>query len=65
VVGFAVLFAIALGYRAIDETVGFDGSEEALLVASVGLLVLWSVAAVGLAAKVLQMLRRNLEPQPS
>jgi len=65
VVGFAVLFAIALGYRAIDETVGFDGGEEALLVASVGLLVLWSVAAMGLAAKLLQMLRRSLEPQPS
>ena len=65
VVGFAVLFAIAIGYRVIDEAVGFDGDEEALLVASVGLLVLWSVAAMGLAAKLLQMLRRNLEPQPS
>lgn len=65
VVGFAVLFAIALGYRVIDEAVGFDGDEDALLVASVGLLVLWSVAAMGLAAKLLQMLHRSLEPQPS
>jgi uncharacterized membrane protein len=64
VVGFAVLFAIALGYRAIDEAVGFDG-DEALLVASVGLLVLWSVAAMGLAAKLVQMLHRSLWPQPS
>ena len=48
----------------IDEAVGFDG-DEALLVASAGLLVLWSVAAMGLAAKLLQLLRRNLEPQPS
>jgi len=65
VVGFALLFAIAIGYRVIDEAVGFDGDEEALLVASAGLLVLWSVAAMGLAAKLLQALRRNLEPQPS
>ena len=65
IVGFAVLFAIAIGYRVIDEAVGFDGDEEALLVASVGLLVLWSVAAMGLAAKLLQALRHDLEPQPS
>ncbi len=65
VVGFALLFAIAIGYRVIDEAVGFDGGDDALLVASVGLLVLWSVAAMGLAAKLLQALRRSLEPQPS
>ena len=64
VVGFALLFAIAIGYRVIDEVVGFDG-DESLLVASVGLLVLWAVAAMGLAAKLLQALRRTLEPQPS
>jgi uncharacterized membrane protein len=64
VVGFALLFAIAVGYRAIDAAVGFDGNESSL-VASVGLLVLWSVAAMGLAAKLLQLLRRTLEPQPS
>ena len=65
VVGFAVLFAIAIGYRMIDEAVGFNGDEEGLLVASVGLLVLWSVAAMGLAAKLLRALHRSLEPQPS
>ena len=64
VIGFALLFVIAVGYRVIDEAVGFDG-DEALLVASAGLLVLWSVAAMGLAAKLLQLLRRNMEPQPS
>jgi uncharacterized membrane protein len=64
VIGFALLFVIAVGYRVIDEAVGFDGGEG-LLVASAGLLVLWSVAAMGLAAKLLQLLRRNLEPQPS
>ena len=64
VIGFALLFAIAIGYRVIDEAVGFDG-EESLLVASAGLLVLWSVAAMGLAAKLLQLLRRSLEPQPT
>jgi uncharacterized membrane protein len=64
VIGFALLFAIAIGYRVIDEVVGFDG-DESLLVASVGLLVLWAVAAMGLAAKLLQALRRTLEPQPS
>ena len=64
VVGFAVLFAIAIGYRVIDEAIGFGG-DEALLVASAGLLVLWSAGAMGLAAKLLQALRRNLEPQPS
>jgi uncharacterized membrane protein len=64
VIGFALLFVVAVGYRVIDEAVGFDG-EEALLVTSVGLLVLWSVAAMGLAAKLLQALRRTLEPQPS
>jgi hypothetical protein len=65
VIGFALLFAIAVGYRAIDGAVGFDGGDDALLVASVGLLVLWSVAVMGLAAKLLQILRRGLELQPS
>jgi uncharacterized membrane protein len=65
VIGFALLFAIAIGYRVIDEVVGFDGGDDFLLVASAGLLVLWSVAAMGLAAKLLQALRRSLEPQPS
>lgn len=64
VIGFALLFTIALGYRAIDEAVGFDGDQSSL-VASVGLLVLWSVAAMGLAAKLLQLLHRTPEPQPS
>jgi hypothetical protein len=64
VIGFALLFAIAIGYRVIDETVGFDG-DDTLLVTSVGLLVLWAVAAMGLAAKLLQVLRRTPEPQPS
>ncbi len=65
VIGFAALFAIALGYRAIEETVGFDWDDESRLVASIGLLVLWSAAAMGVAAKLLQALRRDLEPQPS
>ena len=65
VIGFALLFTIAIGYRVIDEAVGFDGGDDDLLVASAGLLVLWSVGAMGLAAKLLQALRRSLEPQPS
>jgi len=65
VIGFTLLFAIAIGFRAIDEAVGFDSGDDAQLVASVGLLVLWSVAAMGLAAKLLQTLRRDREPQPS
>jgi len=65
VIGFAALFAIALGYRAIEEAIGFDWQDETRLVASVGLLVLWSAAAMGLAAKLLQALRRRLEPRPS
>jgi len=64
VLGFALLFVIGIGYRVIDEAVGF-GRSETLLVTSVGLLVLWSVAALGLAAKLLQMLRRHPEPVPS
>jgi len=64
VIGFALLFTIAIGYRAIDEAVGFDGDQSSL-VASVGLLVLWSVAAMGVAAKLLQLLHRTPEPQPS
>jgi uncharacterized membrane protein len=65
VIGFAALFAIALGYRAIEETVGFAWDDDARLVAGIGLLVLWSAAATGLAAKLLQALRRDLEPRPS
>jgi len=65
VIGFALLFAIAIGFRAIDEAVGFDSGDDTQLVASVGLLVLWSVAAMGLAAKLLQTLHRHPEPQPS
>lgn len=65
VIGFAALFAIALGYRAIEETVGFAWDDDARLVAAIGLLVLWSAAAMGLAAKLLQALRRDPEPRPS
>jgi uncharacterized membrane protein len=64
-IGFAALFGIAVGYRAIEEIIGFDWDDEPRILASLGLLILWSVATMGLAAKLLQALHRRMEPQPS
>jgi uncharacterized membrane protein len=64
VIGFGALFGIAVGYRAIEEMLGFDWDDTLRVLASFGLLVLWSAATVGLAARLLQALRQRLEPQP-
>lgn len=64
VIGFGALFGIVVGYRAIEDLLGFDWDDTLRVLASLGLLVLWSVATMGLAAKLLQALRQRMEPQP-
>jgi len=59
-VGFAGLFLIGLGARVLATSPGFDDTETSL--ASLGLLIFWSVAVMAGAARLLEHLRRSMGP---
>lgn len=61
VVGFAVLFAIAVGGRLLAEVLNFDVDDTIQILTGLGLLVLWSVACVAVGAKLLLALHRRRE----
>jgi hypothetical protein len=61
VTGFAALFLIGLGARVLAQTLGFDDGIETIL-ASLGLLIFWSVAVVAGAARLLEHVRRTMAP---
>lgn len=61
VVGFAVLFAIAVGGRLLAEMLSFDVDDTVQILSGLGLLVLWSVACVAVGAKMLLALHRRRE----
>lgn len=61
VVGFAVLFAIAVGGRLLAEMLSFDVDDTIQILTGLGLLVLWSVACVAVGAKLLLALHRRRE----
>jgi uncharacterized membrane protein len=58
--GFAALFLMALGWRALDETTGFNWSSAASVISSLLLLVLWCAAVTAATVKALATARRHL-----
>jgi hypothetical protein len=61
VIGFADAFFICLGYRAIDETVGFDFDELAPALTGFGAMIIWAIAGTGTAAFAMRRLRAGLK----
>jgi uncharacterized membrane protein len=61
VVGFAALFLIAVGLRAINETVGFEWDEARPMIVGTGITILWSVLVFGTAAKLMQRMRGSMQ----
>ena len=58
--GFAALFLMALGYRVLDETTGFDWDSAASIISSLLLMVLWCAAITAATVKTLAATRRQL-----
>ncbi len=65
VTGFAGLFLMALGGRAIADGVGFDWDSAVVLLTSLALLIAWLALITGAAAALLRALRRRLERAPA
>lgn len=61
VIGFAVLFMIAVGGRTLAEVLSFDVDDTVQILSGMGLLVLWSVLCVTVGAKLLLALHRRRE----
>jgi uncharacterized membrane protein len=58
--GFAALFLMALGYRVLDDTTGFDWNSAASVISSLLLMVLWCAAITAATVKTLATARRQL-----
>jgi uncharacterized membrane protein len=58
--GFAALFLMALGWRVLHETTGFNWNSAASIISSLILLVLWCAAVTTATVKALVMARRRL-----
>jgi uncharacterized membrane protein len=61
VIGFADAFVICVGYRVIDEGIGFDFNDVAPALSSFGAMIVWAIAATGSAALVMRRLRGSLQ----
>jgi uncharacterized membrane protein len=61
IAGFAGLFLIAAAVRILEEAIGFDWDDTVRTLGSIGLLIAWCVLVTGTGAKLLQMLRGQLE----
>jgi len=61
IIGFADAFFICMGYRAIDETIGFDFDDAVPALTSFGAMVAWAVAGTGGAAMAMHRLRAGLK----
>jgi hypothetical protein len=60
IIGFADAFFICLGYRAIDETIGFDFDDLAPALTGFGAMIAWAIAGTGSAAMAMRRLRAGL-----
>lgn len=65
VIGFGDLFIICIGYRVIEQAIGFDFDDVAPALTSFGAMIAWAIAATGSAAVVMRRLRANLQAAPS
>jgi uncharacterized membrane protein len=65
VVGFVDAFVVCVGYRVIDEGIGFDVNDIAPGLSSFGAMIVWSIAATGSAALIMRRLRGSFRGAPS
>ena len=65
VIGFVDAFIVCIGYRVIDEGIGFDFDDVAPALTSFGAMIVWAIAATGSAAVIMRRLRSNLQGAPS
>ena len=64
-IAFADAFFIGVGYRLIDEAIGFDFDDAAPALASFGAMILWAIAGTGGAAVAMRRLRGILQGAPA
>ena len=60
VIGFADAFFICVGFRLIDEIIGFDFDEAVPALAGFGAMIVWAIAGTGSAALVMRRLRSSM-----
>jgi len=60
VIGFTDLFFICIGYRAIDEAIGFGFKEVAPALTSFGAMIAWAIAGTGSAGLAMRRLRGTM-----
>jgi uncharacterized membrane protein len=65
IIGFADAFVVCVGYRVIDEGIGFDLNDIGPALSSLGAMIVWAIAATGSAALIMRRLRGNLQEVPS
>ncbi len=61
VIGFVDAFVVCVGYRVIDEGIGFDLNDIGPALSSLGAMIAWAIAATGSAALVMRRLRGSLQ----
>jgi uncharacterized membrane protein len=65
IIGFADAFVVCVGYRIIDEGIGFDLNDVGPALSSLGAMIVWAIAATGSAAMIMRRLRGNPREVPS
>jgi uncharacterized membrane protein len=65
VIAFADAFFICVGYRLIDEVIGFDVDDVAPALASLGAMIIWAIAGTGSAGMAMRRLRGTLQGAPA
>ena len=61
VIGFVDAFVVCVGYRVIDEGIGFDFDDTGPALTSFGAMIAWAIAATGSAAVIMRRLRGSLQ----
>ena len=65
VIGFADAIFICLGFRLIDEAIGFDVNDVAPVLTSLGAMIVWAIAGTGSAALAMRRLRGTVQRVPA
>jgi uncharacterized membrane protein len=65
IIGFADAFVVCVGYRVIDEGIGFDLNDVGPALSSLGAMIVWAIAATGSAALIMRRLRGSPKEVPS
>ena len=65
VIGFADAFFICVGYRLIDEAIGFGFNDVVPALTSFGAMIAWAIAGTGSAALAMRRLRAGMQRIPA